>query len=331
MAKNVFHVSNSKVKLYRKCRRAYWYRYVEKLRRKRKARPLLFGSIAHTMIEAFINADDPMAVWERDTKEQRKLFRAEREEFEEIASSTRIIMQEYFRNEWPRDKQLTYIRMRGKGAEHTFEVEIADGLVVEGKIDAIATTPNRLRWLTEHKSFSRLPSEDHRWRDVQSNLYTRIIDMIGLKSVDGTCWDYIWSKEPTAPQMLKNQTISKKRIVTLPSVVRETLKQYKLRERDHARLIQMAESNRSIYFQRTFSTAKRKVVDLLWDQFVSTAIEIRDTHGKRRDMTIDRHCDWCDFEPLCRAELTGGDVGFLKNKDYVINEKHEREDPDFEA
>lgn len=291
----------------------------------------MFGRLVHDMIEAHANADDPFAVLKKANKEQGAMFRAEREEYGDILNDSRIIMTEYFDREWPKEKRLTYVRMNKKAAEHTFEVEIADGILVEGKIDNVATTPNRLRWLVEHKSFNRMPSEDHRWKDIQSNLYIRVIDMLGLKPVDGVCWDYIWSKPPGTPQILKDSTVSKKMIVTLPTKIKEFLAEHKFKEAQYKRLVEMAAQSRSAYFVRTMSTAKKKVVDFLFEQFVNTAIEISEKHGKVRGMTVDRHCDWCDFEPICRARLTGGDVDFVKKKEYTIHEKFEREEPDFEA
>lgn len=331
MTENLFRVSNSKVKMWRKCRQAYHFRYVERLRRKRVARPLMFGRLVHDMIEAYANADEPFNVLDAAVKEQGPMFKAEREEYGDLANDVRIIMTEYFDHDWKKNEQLTYARMNKKGAEHTFEVEIADGLVCEGKIDAIAKTPNRLRWLVEHKSFGRLPSDDHRWRDMQSNLYVRIIEMLGLDPVDGVCWDYISSKPPGTPQLLKDGTLSKKMMITLPTKIRQVLKEHKLKEKDYPRLLQMAAQNTSQYFVRIFAPTKKKVVDYLYEGFVKTALEIRDFHGKRQDMVIDRHCDWCDFEPICRARLTGGDVDFLKKKEYTVSEKFTREDPDFEA
>src|SRR6185312_1141629 len=105
MAK-VFHVSNSKVKLWRKCRRAYWYRYVERLRVKRKKRPLMFGSIVHGMIETFVNADDPFAYLDEQAKTNMKLFRSEREEYGELIDDVRTIMTEYFDRDWGTNRDL---------------------------------------------------------------------------------------------------------------------------------------------------------------------------------------------------------------------------------
>ena len=36
-------------------------------------------------------------------------------------------------------------------------------------------------------------------------------------------------------------------------------------------------------------------------------------------MNIERHCSWCDYEPLCRARLQGNDFDFIKERQYEID------------
>lgn len=328
---NIFKVSQSKVKLWRKCHFAAHLRYVEKLRRKRVPRPLMFGRLVHDMIEAYANGDDAFDKLAELTKKNGPMFRAEAEEYGEIVDDVRVIMTDYFEY-WDKDKNsITYVRMNKKGAEHTFEVEIADGIIATGKIDAVVKTPNRLRWLAEHKSFGRMPNEDHRWRNLQGSIYIRIMEMLGLPPVDGTMWDYIWSKPPGRPQMLKGGGLSKKMLVTLPTRVRDVLKQHKLSSTDYKRLLQMGEQSRKSYFVRIFNPARKKVIDHIYADFVKTATDMADRLGHEKEMNIDRHCDWCEFEPICRALLQGSDVEFVKKKEFEKHVKETHDDPDFEA
>lgn len=327
---NIFKASQSKVKLWRKCKQAWYYKYIMKLRRKRVARPLMFGRLVHDMIEAHSNGNDPHRVLTKAEKEQGKMFRSQAEEYGDILSDTRIIMTEYFAY-WP-ENALVPVRLKGKSAEHTFEVEVADGIVATGKIDNIARTPNKLRWLTEHKSGARMLATDHMWRNLQSVLYIRVNDMLGLPPLDGTCWDYIRSKPPSAPQLLKNGSMSRRAIDTLPMKVMETLKSLKLDPKKFSFLIEGAKKNRSGYFQRVFTPVKEKVANRVFKDFVDTAIEMADNaHKKRQERNIDRHCDWCEFEPICRAELQGMDYDFIMTKDYDVAPKQPETEPDFEA
>lgn len=333
-----FKVSQSKVKCWRQCRQRYWYRYVEKLRRKLIPRPLQFGRMVHEMIEAEANGKDPMRHLNKISQRDDKMFRSQREEYGEIVQDTRWIMSEYF-HYWDSqsDKRIEYVEMKGKSSEHSFELEIPKGkIVITGKIDNLARRPsNKTRWLAEHKSGKRIPNDDHRWRQLQSALYIRVVDMLGLPKLDGTLWDYIRSKPPSKPQVLKTGKMSARALDTLPVTVVDTLRKEGLDPKDKrfGPLMKMAEDNRRTYFQRVFTPVKENVVDFLYDDFLRSAREMAETHGDedRVSMTIDRHCDWCEYEGLCRAKLQDLDIDFLKKKDYTIHEKQPAEEIDFEG
>src|SRR5690606_31224829 len=109
--------------------------------------------------------DDPFAIIDEMDPSQMKLFAQEKEEYGEILKDTRRIMTEYF-EKWE-DDGLVFTRLKGRSAEHEFEVEILPDVIFNGKIDAIGKR-NGLRWLVEHKSFKRMPNDDDRWRNLQS-------------------------------------------------------------------------------------------------------------------------------------------------------------------
>lgn len=320
---NEFRVSHSKLGTWRRCRQQYHFKYVDKLKRKRKSRPLQFGTMIHEMIECWINGDDPFALLDDMAKKQGKLFKAELEAYGDIVEDVRSIMTEYF--DYHDEKSLMYLRRNGRGAEHKFEIELRDGVKLIGKIDALAKA-KRLRWLVEHKSFTRMPNEDHRWRNIQSAIYVRVVDILGWPSVDGTCWDYIRSKAPSTPELLKSGKMSQRGIDTLPHRVLSTLEARGLDPAEFATLLKSAESNRSNYFIRIFNPVKSRVVDLLWQDMLETVDEMVLLHGKSKSRTIDRHCEWCDYEPLCRGVLQGLDVDWIKQKEYYVDTKDHSQD-----
>lgn len=338
MARNEFRTSHAKVKVWRKCRQAYWYKYVDKLRKKLIARPLRFGRMVHEMIEAYANKQDPMAHLKAIAKRDDKMFRAQREEYGNLVDDVRVIMSEYF-DYWedppnPNHK-LKYIELQGKSSEHTFEIEIAPKIIAVAKIDNFAHTPNKLRWLVEHKSGKAPLSEDHRWRNLQPAIYIRFNEIVGLPALDGTAWDFIRSKPPSAPQVLKNGELSARGLDTLPTKVIETMKAegFKPSDKKYAPLIKLAEKNRGTYFTRVFNPAKKAMIDFLYEGFVNTSKEMADLHGSKRtqEMNIDRHCDWCEFESLCRAKLQGLDYDFVRAKEFEERPSYDAEEPDFEA
>lgn len=316
-----FRVSNSKVKTWRRCRHAYHLKYVEKLEKKRVSRPLQFGRLVHSMIEYHAQGLDPFAVLDELSVDDQKMFRAEREMYGDILADVRCIMSEYFDHHG--EDSLIAVRINGRYAEHEFNVEIAPGIILTGKIDMIARTPNKLRWLVEHKSFSRLPSEDERWRNTQSIVYFKAMELLDWKGVDGVCWDYIHSKSPARPPILKNGTMTRKAMTTLPSRVREVIAENQLKEKDYRDVIEAAKGQRKYYFQRSFNPIKPAVVHHVWQDFVMSSKEMADCHGRSRERNIDRHCSWCDFEPICRAELSGHDTDFIRRNDYREKSREE--------
>lgn len=315
----MFKVSQSKVKLWRRCHHAYYLKHVEKLRPKRVGRPLQFGRIVHEMFEAIAEGDDPFEKLDSIHLKDLKLFQKERDHYGNLIEDIRSIMTEYLAH-WEQTDPLRYVRINKRSAEHSFEVPLSNRIVLTGKVDGIVKRQG-LTLLLEHKTFNRMPGEDDRWRNVQSATYLTIADKLGWPKLDGTLWDYIHSKPPTAPQLLKNGSLSQRAISTLPSVVERTLKQHKLRRADYADFIKSAERNRKRYFIRHVSPVKPTVCRELYADLVATAKDMEEGHGEKKDRNIDRHCSYCDYEPLCRAALQGNDVNFIKQKDYVIHDK----------
>lgn len=333
----MYSVGQSKVKTWRSCRQAYAWKYEEELIPKRVKRPFTFGRIVHRLIEAEAQGEDWKETLREIGEEQGKLFEAEKELYGDLIVDVGVIMEDYF--DYHADGlKLLPVKVADdefRYAEHEFAIPLdvlvvkqrrkdVDGIVFKGQVDGLGKTPNGLKWLVEHKTFDNLPGEDERWRNVQSVVYVRAILTLGwAKQIDGTCWNYVRSKAPTVPKVLKDGTrLSAQQIVTLPSVIRAALKVYGLSEEAHADAIKRAEEARHEYFQRIYTPLNRSVADAIFDGFVESAIEMRDQHAKRRDKNIGRHCSWCDYEPLCRAQFTGGDV------DFIIEREFDREDPE---
>jgi PD-(D/E)XK nuclease superfamily protein len=309
-------VSQSKIKQWRACRLAFHYKYDEHLRPKKTKRPFSFGSIVHDMLEAYAEGDDPFALLKKVELEKGDYFRREIEMYGEIIDDIRIIMTDYF-DFWG-EKSLVYIRRQGRSSEHPFELEILPGVWVTGRVDATVRA-RKMRWLMEHKSFSRVPSEGEFWRSVQAVVYFRVFEELGWPEFDGVMWNYISSKPPSLPEKLKSGEWSKRRISTLPARLREFAREEKVVLPPE--LTETAYENRSNYFFRKFTPVKRSVVDLIWSEFLDTAQEIADLRHKRPTRNIGRHCSWCEFELLCRAEVEGSDVDWLKEHEYVTTDE----------
>jgi hypothetical protein len=312
-------VSQSKIKLRRQCAAAYDFKHNQLLRPKVKSRPLQFGSIVHHMLEAHANGGEPFKVLDEINLQNMRLFEAERELYGDIILDIRHIMTDYFR--YHKGQDLIYIRRNKRNAEHSFEIEVESGILFTGKIDAFAKKPqSKLKWLVEHKTFKRQPSEDIRWRNVQSGVYIKAVDILGWGHYDGVCWDYIGNKPPTEPELLKAGGMSRRKIVTLPSVVKEFLAKNKLKGENYTEFLKTVEQSQEDYFPRFYTPINRAVVDAVYHDFIATARDIAE-RPNLRTKTIGMHCGWCDYESICRAEMLGLDVDFVRKREYDVKEK----------
>lgn len=260
----------------------------------------------------------------------------DREEYGNILEDASDIMREYKRR-W-RGDGIVYLKgPSGARAEHKFSMDLCKGIILNGKIDAIAKTEDRNRWLTEHKTFKKEWSEEDKWRNVQSSLYIPAwIDMTG-KRMDGIMWDYIYSKPPSVPKLTKTGKISQAAIVTLPTTVNRFLAKNELSSTHEGAdfLIAAGEEGVERYFQRTFIPRNERVERMVRADVISTAKEMRAKLGVARERTIDHHCNMCEYKKICNAALTGGDVKFVKKSFYYVDEEEreesEREDEDAAA
>lgn len=326
-ASALFKVSQSKVSKWRQCRQAYHYAHVEQIAPKRKARPLKFGGIVHDMIDAEINGKNPFKKLKEIGKTNEKLFDAERELYGEIVKDVGYIMTAYFDYWDDRPETIEYMSVGKHHCEIPFELEIDKGnILAKGRIDAVGKA-KKLKWLVEHKSHKAFPKPEHRWRNLQSVFYINIYAQMGWGQLDGTCWDYIRSKPPTRPAILKSGEMSRAQLDSLPAVVEDVIKQNKLKRADYLDVIKQQQENQSSWFQRVFTPVGKDIIKPIMQDLLDTSREMAELHGKSKTKTFGRHCEWCGYNRLCAAELQGHDVDFVKEKEYEFNEyEAEKED-----
>lgn len=309
----MFKVSQSKINTWNTCGYKYHQRYVQKLRKITKPRPLLFGSIVHDMDEAASNGDDPYKVLDRWYKNNRKMFAEEIAMYGNIIEDIRILYQEYQLTH--PEKSLMPVRINKRNAEHEFEVPITKNILFIGKIDRVVKSKGD-RWLYERKTFTKLPSDDDRWRSVQSASYIACMAIMGWPQVAGTVWDYFRSKPPAEPAFKKDGTLSARECDTLPTKVLQYAKQNNIPKSSLKELLAKAEARRKDSFPRVYTVIKPRVVNLVMQDVIVTATDMAKRHEIRKERNIGRHCSWCDYELLCRAEMQGLDIKTIKERNY---------------
>ena len=315
----MFKVSQSKVKSWRLCHQQYDYRYVQNIVPKVTPRPFMFGTIAHRMLEASANGQDPWEIFRQETQitQRQRMFKEEEEMYGDIAADIAYIMEEYFEFQ----PALNYVEIEGKFAEHSFEVRLGDtDIVCKGKIDGIAKGGRKLKWLVEHKTHKLFPPPEQRWRDLQSVLYIYVAEHLWGMKLDGTCWNYIRSKSPTRPQITQKGLLSERAIDTLPAVIEDVIRKNKLRGL-YTTMIDQARAKRNEWFERIYTPIDPHITQHVVDDFTETAVEMSQMHGKSKVRNIGRHCDWCEYRTLCAAALQGMDEDFLKEREFKLAEQ----------
>ena len=316
----MFSVSQSKVNSWRRCRLQYHFQHVEHLRPKVKARPLYFGSTVHAMLEALAEGKDARTALAEIAHRDGPLFREEREYFAKLIEDINWIFRAY-KKYWA-DAPLQFKPINGRNAEVPFTARVDDAITVQGTIDGILVHKD-MHWLLENKTHADFPNDDHRWRNLQGAVYNSISNFLGWPRLQGVCWNYIRSKEPTRPKLLKSGKLSVKDLDTLPEVVLDVLEEHKLNPDDYEEFIANQEANLHTWFQRIWQPVQDGVVKILWREFLATAREMADYYAHNQGpppRSVDIHCKWCPFEKLCRAELQGLDVDDVRQREYVVDD-----------
>lgn len=320
-----FQISHSKIKSWRVCKRQAHYRYVERLEPRKKPKPLMLGSILHSAMEERIEGGNPaeaIAVYE---KQYGKLFREEQELYGDILGEARSIMERYSQV-YTKDP-LRYLKIKGRRAEHPFEIPLEKDIVLTGKLDTIVQTKEGRVWAMEHKSKKTIPDEDERFYDIQTAIYTEFPGEFGLKKFDGVLWDYLRKKIPTVPELLKKGGLSKaKNIDTIPQVYLQAILDNGLDPKDYADILQELEGREKNFFKRYYMPRSTMLGKQLVEEMVTTGRDMAKNLGTDSTRTIDRHCNWCSFKLLCRTELLGLDADFVRKHDYKLREKAVEED-----
>lgn len=296
---------------------AYYYKYGLKLRPKKKGIALRRGSIIHECIEAY----DSGRSWRKPYRNFAKQFYEEtfKEEIVEMGDIPRMVeeLMENYQALYENDG-LIYL-----GNELHFELPLMPGVVIEGYLDALVEDEKGAIWPKETKTYKRNPDYDFLLLNTQSALYTWAVTEMGY-SPKGTLWDIIRAKEPGRPQFLKDGKVSKRGIDSTPYTVKKALREMGQNPDDYEDLL--AKVSYEDYFRRYPVRVNSTVVKGIMDDFKSTAREIMKFGGKLRDRNLGKGCAWCDYKPLCQADLMGLDTEFIQKKQFEVVEKEGRPD-----
>lgn len=337
-------VSLSAVGLFQHCEQAYYYKYMQGVRRRIPDVPMRRGILVHEYLEAYYRqlldtiggrkAKNEYYVEQAMRAHQEALLKLQTTAQEQLAELGRIaeiidsgdllhqlaelpavttrIAQRYFAAHGRQDAvdyEVLYV-------EEPVTVTLTNDACSTGVVDLITRRRrDGVIHLWEHKSTISVPPTSVRLRDLQTLLYSAKVATLYDLEVDEIMWNYLRTKEPTVPDILKNGTVTtRKDLDTTWEVYADALrltgadpmeeKYVEMRQR-------LAGRENSVFFPRFIATTVLSA-DRVLDDYIRVAERIVQRRAEWEDgdtpvMHLSRDCERCDFSPLCLATLTGGD------------------------
>jgi hypothetical protein len=325
-------ISYSRESSYLRCPYQHYLGYIRRLSQKKPVRPLCFGGDFHKLLE-------------------------KRGSPEELAVAKKAIDESYYalKPEWqadlgedyPQDLDLIFgdyqkvytNELKPDVNEQVFNIMIGkfrgEPVIFTGKIDELYFNYDGTGKIVigEHKTFSRKPDLEALVMNTQKCLYAKAVQLLHKVRPDRLLWDYIKSAPSEQPIWLdKSQRFSnaKSDKITPFSWARAC----EARGITDPAILAQGESykdNISNFFFRYPLDLVPEMVDNIFDGFKYTCRLIVKHGNRNRTKNMTRDCGWCGFHDICHAELTGGNVDYVIEKDYTTRPVQEDDTPIIEG
>src|SRR3990172_591155 len=159
--------SPSEINAFRRCKRQYYYKSVEKIEPRLPAPRLNFGSWGHSLLQAHYSGGDWKKEHARQLRKFNNLFLEEREFYGDLPAQVERAMESYLFH-WRREEQDWEILH----VEQVFDYKTKGGDVLNFKPDLIVKVLSKKRIIVvDHKWVTSLPDAEWRMVDLQSTTY----------------------------------------------------------------------------------------------------------------------------------------------------------------
>lgn len=312
-------VSHSRIKTWRRCKMAHHYKYVQKLRPLRKSVTLYTGTVIHSYLEGWIERGTWKGEQAAVEKEFYGLYREEQEELGDVPTFCDEIMKGYvsaYKNDG-----LIYPEYEGRKTEIEVLVDFMPGVVFKGYIDAYPMDKMGDSWVLDHKTCRYIPGEDMRNLDSQLATYCWLAPRAGLPKPHGIVWDYIRTKLPSKPRLLKSGKMSTAAIETTPQVYKAELKRYNIDPKPYKDFIASLRRHEGAFFRRVWVPQPNQtfVKTLIRDLKRSTK-EIMRYGEKSCIRSMGFGCLSCEYKSLCTVEMRGIDSTMVRESQFTTEE-----------
>lgn len=315
-------ISYSRFSSYLRCPYAHYLGYILKLRQKKPARPLVFGSDFHKLLELRNNPEElSKAKLEIGEKYYELSANWQGDLGENYIQDLAMIFEDY--QEVYKDTPQPHI------TEHPFEILLGnlngEPIIFNGIIDELylyKKQGKRIIKIGEHKTFSQRPDMDVLVMNTQKCLYAKATQKIKGVLPQTVIWDYIKSTPASSPIWLEKSG-------RFSSAKSDKITEFSWNRACAEKDLQepcpdMYKGNLPNFFFRVEMNLDPCMVEDIWDGFLFTTKDIARRGHKNKTKNVTRDCKWCSYRDICYTEFTGGDTAYLIDKDYEIKKQEER-------
>ena len=321
--------SQSLIRNFRRCEQLYHYRYVEKIKSRRPKIQLIRGTIIGECLNAVVDErhEKDAKPWQQTLEKFRKqygnLFKEEREEYGDLIGDCEKIVTKYvehYKNDW-----MEYLPGKdGKRYELEVRLDLDARSEFVGHIDKMPRDKHGRIWDQDHKTHRNIPDAEARYADIQQVFYVWAAPLSGYPKLNGILWDYLRTKPPAIPELLKNGQLSKrKNIDTDWETYEAEIHKHGLNPADYDDMRELLEPRgNSNYLQRVpLPSPPKELIERVVADARATIEIIHHRRGKPPIRSIDFECKGCEFYRLCQEEYRGVDSSFLRKSEYEINKE----------
>jgi hypothetical protein len=309
------YFSHSKVKAFRRCKKVYDYKYLQGLERRQAPHQLARGVIIHSLIDAHCLGNDYKPLLEEYREKYSGLWDDEAEGYSSPDEIESLFLR--YLKHWSKDT----LKYEKRSEVDLRVIHKESGLGFHGILDKIPSDFSGRKWVMDHKTHKVLPDEATRFADIQTVLYHWAAGEAGVidPNRDGVMWDYIRTKPPAVPEVLKSGKGLSRRAnmdTDFDTYMGEILKNG-FDPADYVDELNRARDN-TFFMRIKLPSPNKDMVKQVVEEFFDTAQEILDSKKFPRNMT--RDCKSCSYFQVCQAELRGLDSSFIRKSMYQLKE-----------
>lgn len=215
--------------------------------------------------------------------------------------------------------------------------------VFKGKIDELykrksRSTGEKFLKVGEHKTFNRRPDSNTLVMNIQKNLYAKAVQILYGTLPKSVIWDYIHSSPAPQPVWLeksKRFSEAKHQQITPYSWLR-ACKEHGITDEETLARAEEFRGNIPAFFFQVEQEYDPQMVEDTWDGFMFQAKLIARYGAKNKTKNMTRNCSFCQYRDICYAQLTGGNLEHLMERNFtieprpdIVNEERRAYDPFF--